>query len=1457
MFTSEFTCVQDAQSAWEFDLKERFKMGGQRINVKQIDMDQAHAIERCLGETSLVAESASDATSPLASWDDTQFVYHPDVYAKMCPKTKFAPCGNLFVGGIDPKLNDENSLGEIFQPFGDIVLLKRYNQCWFLHYFLETSAIKAFFHLVPQLKAKHPNLTIDFAKNKAQCDLLISHIRPPLTTELLKKWLLDHSSFREFFCLPQAGQALVRYDSSSHCEMVHNKLRAIPLHLLADHLSHSKGSDKFLTVNFACNRHLYEFMARIRELQLPKVDAGISETDPLHPLATRTIFIKHPSFASFSRETFMTAFADAGIVIDVYRQVEDGTLSIYIEFLRLGDAANVVEAGLWTVADISVKPCFAPHVPTNCLWLERIPPDVHPDIVTRAMRGAGPGTAARRPIIRKDVALVYFESIASAKRLFSCWDRMLHKRKILMDFASQLSQDEFHSQEKSSQHQGGIVETSQDSDKTSQPKALKELSVFSQESCRYLMITKRGEPITEAEAKMEAEKHGGEVLGVNIKEDDRQSAYVEYPDISSVVHAMKHIQRKDFSVGFAASCPTNSVWMEVSFQSEQDAILRQHLQKHGQMTLFRLDSIRHRAFVTYAKQESADDLYSQLKAYCSIPSISGKVQVDYASAKCLAAFQEDLEKTQEERKKLQEAYTKRHSYTSSQPTMESGVLPSRSLLAIGFPSWAVEADVRPLFNRYGYLVSLWQAEEGWGLEYDNLCSAAHAIKVHGTVCCMFGAHKISIVYRESIGDGSCAWLEGAGKQEAQVKLYAGQYGPVERILVDGQTNRALVFYENSSVGKDAIRKMRQASNEQVQVDVAGKKIQTIFTFGVIKKREQLKGKGQSSVVSDKQEEDMLITVDASCAPNLTVLCLADEISEKTLKMVFEQHGKIKSVVLHRRQEEMSSAEIVYEDASSVMKAYREMNAHFLGPCKISIKFRSVPSKYVWLGGVPSSVQEQSLRAKLSLYGTIVFSVMSKEKGFAIFGFDNEEAAKKVSLDMSGRSLSKFKLQTCLVTESFALRTKEALEKSNARHSRHDADAETPKETKDQKRIAELFQRKKEEQARKKGKRRSASRERGKRDDRRRSEKSRKSPEPPRKAKEPEVKHIKVEPVKSVEKRDEKVKSESKEKKTEKKVESKVKVKNEVKQEKRKSEDADTDSSSARKSRHSGAPSADKKKPLVKAKPAEKVVKGKSLRGKKMVFKEEESSSSEEEAPKRRGRKRITPAEDPPAAKKRAGRSKVVTPKEVESSDDDDEIPEPILSPRGRKKARHSSVPPLQAKKRHRLFVPSNFTKLFVISPQMQPRVLIQRLTQERISYWTQHTSRKVAAPVSVTDTPTPPTALGLSLEGYSISLEEFIDAGSTDEQEQTEGSEPASNGSAKATKTSAAKKTPSSQQSPADLDSLMAMTFDPPETGVSEGTLDGAQLTSIIDTLYSSDEDESSLKKDKEIAQLSTQQTTD
>lgn len=81
---------------------------------------------------------------------------------------------------------------------------------------------------------------------------------------------------------------------------------------------------------------------------------------------------------------------------------------------------------------------------------------------------------------------------------------------------------------------------------------------------------------------------------------------------------------------------------------------------------------------------------------------------------------------------------------------------------------------------------------------------------------------------------------------------------------------------------------------------------------------------------------MLITVDASCAPNLTVLCLADEISEKTLKMVFEQHGKIKSVVLHRRQEEMSSAEIVYEDASSVMKAYREMNAHFLGPCKISV-----------------------------------------------------------------------------------------------------------------------------------------------------------------------------------------------------------------------------------------------------------------------------------------------------------------------------------------------------------------------------------------------------------------------------------------------------------------------------------------------------------------------------------------
>lgn len=167
---------------------------------------------------------------------------------------------------------------------------------------------------------------------------------------------------------------------------------------------------------------------------------------------------------------------------------------------------------------------------------------------------------------------------------------------------------------------------------------------------------------------------------------------------------------------------------------------------------------------------------------------------------------------------------------------------------------------------------------------------------------------------------------------------------------------------------------------------------------------------QSSAVNDKQEEDLLLKVDASCGPKLTVKCIADEISEKTLKMVFEQHGKIKSVALKREQEDMSSAEIVYEDENSVMKAYREMNGHFLGPCKVSIIFYPVPSQYVWLGGVPSSVQEQSLRAKLSLYGTIIFSVMNKEKGFAIFGFDDESSAKKVALDMSGRSLAKFKLQ---------------------------------------------------------------------------------------------------------------------------------------------------------------------------------------------------------------------------------------------------------------------------------------------------------------------------------------------------------------------------------------------------------------------------------------------------------------
>ena len=77
---------------------------------------------------------------------------------------------------------------------------------------------------------------------------------------------------------------------------------------------------------------------------------------------------------------------------------------------------------------------------------------------------------------------------------------------------------------------------------------------------------------------------------------------------------------------------------------------------------------------------------------------------------------------------------------------------------------------------------------------------------------------------------------------------------------------------------------------------------------------------------------------------------------------------------------------------------------------MQLGFGSVATKYVWLGGVSSSVTEKSLVAKLSLYGTITHHFLLRDIDQAVLEFESKEAAAKVVVDMRGRNLGGSKLQ---------------------------------------------------------------------------------------------------------------------------------------------------------------------------------------------------------------------------------------------------------------------------------------------------------------------------------------------------------------------------------------------------------------------------------------------------------------
>lgn len=83
-----------------------------------------------------------------------------------------------------------------------------------------------------------------------------------------------------------------------------------------------------------------------------------------------------------------------------------------------------------------LQPHFAPHMPSHCLWLGRLPPDTTKEDIASIflLKLYTQGSDVRRPVMCKEqnMALVYLDDIGLARRVFTTWDRMVHNRKILV-----------------------------------------------------------------------------------------------------------------------------------------------------------------------------------------------------------------------------------------------------------------------------------------------------------------------------------------------------------------------------------------------------------------------------------------------------------------------------------------------------------------------------------------------------------------------------------------------------------------------------------------------------------------------------------------------------------------------------------------------------------------------------------------------------------------------------------------------------------------------------------------------------------------------------------------------------------------------------------------------------------------------------------------------------------------
>lgn len=138
--------------------------------------------------------------------------------------------------------------------------------------------------------------------------------------------------------------------------------------------------------------------------------------------------------------------------------------------------------------------------------------------------------------------------------------------------------------------------------------------------------------------------------------------------------------------------------------------------------------------------------------------------------------------------------------------------------------------------------------------------------------------------------------------------------------------------------------------------------------------------------------------------------LEKDVTIEDLKKHFEQFGDIIEIDI-KKQSVSTFAFCQYSDIRSVVRAMRQMDGEHLGANRIKLGFgKSMPTRCVWIDGVPENLSEQQLYEQFSRFGPVAHTIIDREKGHALIFYEAEKCASNAVIEMRGRVLNGRKIQ---------------------------------------------------------------------------------------------------------------------------------------------------------------------------------------------------------------------------------------------------------------------------------------------------------------------------------------------------------------------------------------------------------------------------------------------------------------